>query len=58
MNKMAEMFDLTEREILIATPRIREIRSELKKNIDNALIRRCNKNHFYTPFKGIINIFL
>ncbi len=48
MSKMAEMFDLTEREILIATPRIREIRSELKKNIENAL-KRGVKVVFITP---------
>ncbi len=48
MKKMAEMFDLTEREIMIATPKIREIRTELKKNIENAL-KRGVKVIFITP---------
>ncbi len=48
MKKMAEMFDLTEKEIMIATPKIREIRTELKKNIENAL-KRGVKVIFITP---------
>ncbi len=48
MKKMAEMFDLTEKEIMISTPRIREIRTELKKNIENAL-KRGVKVIFITP---------
>ncbi|MCL4307563.1 MAG: TrmB family transcriptional regulator [Candidatus Thermoplasmatota archaeon] len=48
MSKLAEMINLTEREILICTPKVREIRTELKKNLDNA-IKRGVKVIFVTP---------
>ena len=48
MNKLSEMINLTERELLICTPKVREIRTELKKNLDNA-IKRGVKVVFVTP---------
>ncbi|KJE49281.1 MULTISPECIES: TrmB family transcriptional regulator [Acidiplasma] len=53
MAKMAEMFDLSEREILIATPRIKEIRTELKKNIDNAIKRGVHVIFITPPNKRV-----
>ncbi len=38
-DKLIEMFNLTESEIIVCTPRVREIRTELKKVIDNAIKR-------------------
>ncbi len=48
MEKLREMFNLTETEIYVCTPRVREIRTELKKNIDNA-IKRGIRVIFVTP---------
>ncbi|HLH85483.1 MAG TPA: TrmB family transcriptional regulator [Thermoplasmataceae archaeon] len=48
MNKLAEMINLTEKELVICTPRVREIRTEFKKQIDNA-IKRGVKVIFVTP---------
>ena len=48
MSKLAEMINLTERELLICTPKVREIRTELKKHLDNA-IKRGVKVIFVTP---------
>lgn len=48
MDKIAEMFNLSENEIYVCTPRVREIRTELKKNIDNA-IKRGVRVVFVTP---------
>ncbi|MCL5803141.1 MAG: TrmB family transcriptional regulator [Thermoplasmataceae archaeon] len=48
MGKLSEMFNLTENEIFICTPKVREIRIELRKNIDNA-IKRGVKVVFVTP---------
>ncbi len=39
LDKLIEMFNLTEKEIFVCTPRVREIRIELKKAIDNAIKR-------------------
>lgn len=48
MNKLTEMFNLTEKEIYVCTPKIREIRTDLKKSIDNA-IKRGVRVVFVTP---------
>lgn len=48
MEKLAETFNLSEKEIYICTPRVREIRTELKKTIDNAVKRGVNVV-FVTP---------
>ncbi len=48
MGKLADMINLTEKELIICTPRVREIRTELKKNLDNA-IKRGVKVVFVTP---------
>lgn len=48
MEKLAEMFNLSEKEIYICTPNVREIRTELKKTIDNAVKRGINVV-FVTP---------
>lgn len=48
MEKLAEMFNLSEKEIYICTPRVREIRTDLKKTIDNAVKRGVNVI-FVTP---------
>ncbi|AAT43652.1 TrmB family transcriptional regulator [Picrophilus oshimae] len=48
MAKIAEMIDLSDKEIYISTPRIRDIRTELKKNIENA-IKRGVHIIFVTP---------
>jgi sugar-specific transcriptional regulator TrmB len=48
MLKLQEMINLTEREIFICTPRVREIRTEMKKSIDNA-VKRGVKVIFVTP---------
>ncbi len=48
MGKLSEMFNLTESEIFICTPKVREIRTELRKNIENA-IKRGVKVVFVTP---------
>lgn len=39
MNKLSEMFNLSEQEIYVSTPLAREIRTELAKVIDNAVKR-------------------
>ena len=46
--KLQEMVNLTEHELYICTPRVREIRTELKKSIDNA-IKRGVKVVFVSP---------
>ncbi len=48
MNKLTEMINLTEKELIICTPKVKEIRTELKKFIDNA-IKRGVKVTFVTP---------
>jgi len=48
MGKLSEMLNLTENEIFICTPKVREIRIELRKNIENA-IKRGVKVVFVTP---------
>ncbi len=48
MDKIEEMLNLTENEIYICTPKVREIRTSLKKSIDNA-IKRGVKVVFVTP---------
>ncbi len=48
MSKLAEMINLTEHELMICTPKVREIRIELKKQLDNA-IKRGVKVIFVTP---------
>ncbi|MCL4326859.1 MAG: TrmB family transcriptional regulator [Candidatus Thermoplasmatota archaeon] len=48
IDKLAEMINMTEKEIMIATPRVREIRNDLKKQIDNA-IKRGVRVIFVTP---------
>ncbi len=47
-DKLAEMFNLTESEIFVCTAKVREIRTELKKEIDNA-IKRGVRVVFVTP---------
>lgn len=48
MDKLVEVINLTEQELFIATPRISEIRSDLKKPIENA-IKRGVRVVFVTP---------
>lgn len=48
MDKLKDMFNLSEEEIYVCTPRVREIRTELKKQIDNA-IKRGIRVVFVTP---------
>ncbi|MCL4337761.1 MAG: TrmB family transcriptional regulator [Candidatus Thermoplasmatota archaeon] len=48
MSKLAEMINLTEKELIICTPKVKEIRTDLKKYIDNA-IKRGVKVTFVTP---------
>ena len=48
MSKLAEMINLTEKELIICTPKVKEIRTYLKKYIDNA-IKRGVKVTFVTP---------
>ncbi|MCL4438908.1 MAG: TrmB family transcriptional regulator [Candidatus Thermoplasmatota archaeon] len=48
MAKMAEMVNLAEKELIICTPKVREIRTELKKNLEYA-IKRGVKVIFVTP---------
>ncbi len=48
MSKLAEMVNLTEKELIICTPKVKEIRTDLKKYIDNA-IKRGVKVTFVTP---------
>ncbi|MCW6168670.1 MAG: TrmB family transcriptional regulator [Thermoplasmatales archaeon] len=47
-DKIKEMINLTERELIICTPRIRDIRTAFKKNIENA-VKRGVKIIFITP---------
>ncbi|EQD69921.1 Transcriptional regulator TrmB [mine drainage metagenome] len=48
MEKLREMINLTETELYVCTPRVREIRTELKKQIENA-IKRNIRVVFVTP---------
>lgn len=48
MEKIEEMFNLTEHEIFVTTPKIRELRTALRKTIDNA-IKRGVRVVFVTP---------
>lgn len=48
MEKIEEMFNLTEQDIFVCTPKIKEIRTALKKTIDNA-IKRGVRVVFVTP---------
>ncbi len=48
MNKIAELINLAEKELYICTPMVKEMRLEMKKNIENA-IRRNVKVIFVTP---------
>ena len=48
MNKISEMINLAEKELYICTPMVKEMRLEMKKNIENAL-RRNVKVIFVTP---------
>ncbi len=48
MDKIEEMFNLTESEIWVCTPKVKEIRTSLKKVIDNA-IKRGVRVVFVTP---------
>jgi sugar-specific transcriptional regulator TrmB len=53
MDKLKEMFNLTEKEIYVCTPRVREIRTELKKNIENAIKRGINVVFVVPPNKRV-----
>jgi sugar-specific transcriptional regulator TrmB len=46
--KLQEMINLTEHDLYICTPRVREIRTELKKSIENA-VKRGVRVVFVTP---------
>ncbi|MHB1441076.1 MAG: TrmB family transcriptional regulator [Cuniculiplasma sp.] len=48
MNKIAEIINLAEKELYICTPMVKEIRMEMKKNIENAMKRNV-KVIFVTP---------
>ncbi len=48
MSKIAELINLADRELYICTPMVKEIRMEMKKNIENAM-RRNVKVIFVTP---------
>lgn len=48
MEKLKEMINLTETELYVCTPRVREIRTELKKQLENA-IKRNIRVVFVTP---------
>ncbi|GGM66841.1 hypothetical protein GCM10007108_01290 [Thermogymnomonas acidicola] len=48
MMKIGEMINLTESEIFICTPKVKEIRTEMRKEIENA-IKRGVKLIFVTP---------
>lgn len=48
MEKLKEMINLTETELYVCTPRVKEIRTELKKQLENA-IKRNIRIVFVTP---------
>ncbi len=48
MNKISELINLAEKELFICTPMVKEMRVEMKKNIENAL-RRGVKVVFVAP---------
>jgi sugar-specific transcriptional regulator TrmB len=48
MEKLKEMINLTETELYVCTPRVKEIRTELKKQLENA-IKRNIRVVFITP---------
>ena len=48
MSKIAELINIAEKELFICTPMVKEIRTEMKKNLDNAAKRGVNV-FFVTP---------
>ncbi len=53
IEKMEEIINLTEKEILISTPKIREIRTQLKKPIENAIKRGAHVVLITPPNKRV-----
>ena len=52
-DKLIEMFNLTEKEIIVCTPRVREIRTELKKAIENTIKRGARVVFVAPPNKRV-----
>ena len=53
LEKLAELINLSEEEIVICTPRVKDIRTELKKNLDNAIKRGVNVIFVTPPNKRV-----
>ncbi|MHB8372909.1 MAG: TrmB family transcriptional regulator [Thermoplasmataceae archaeon] len=53
IEKLAELINLAENEIYICTPRVKDIRTELKKNLDNAIKRGVNVVFVTPPNKRV-----
>ncbi|EQD68953.1 Transcriptional regulator TrmB [mine drainage metagenome] len=53
IEKLAELINLADNEIYICTPRVKDIRTELKKNLDNAIKRGVNVVFVTPPNKRV-----